>query len=193
MIRKLRYTDARRLPLVEVPCIGEGGAGLAFEGLQSEVDPVPKAFVNSDIFVNAVETPHGLTLDCDYNTDLFDEETITRWLGYYETILRAIAARASETVFSLPIWTDAERRRVLVEWNDTARDFPREATVEELFEAQAGRTPRAIAGDGDERAPTATGAARQPDRPIRPASAPGGILVGGCASARLAARRPLEL
>ena len=45
----------------------------------------------------------------------------------------------------LPLLTDAERRQLLVEWNDTATDYPADALLHELFEAQAGRTPDAVA------------------------------------------------
>ncbi len=56
-----------------------------------------------------------------------------------------LAADAQTPVGALPLLSEAERRRVLEEWNDTARDFPREATVHGLFEAQVDRTPDATA------------------------------------------------
>ncbi|MFP2930911.1 amino acid adenylation domain-containing protein, partial [Pyxidicoccus sp. 3LG] len=40
---------------------------------------------------------------------------------------------------------EAEQHRLLVEWNATATDYPREATVPALFAAQAARTPEAVA------------------------------------------------
>jgi amino acid adenylation domain-containing protein len=45
----------------------------------------------------------------------------------------------------LPPLDEAERHRVLVEWNATEADFPQGKCVQELFEAQAARTPQAIA------------------------------------------------
>ena len=41
--------------------------------------------------------------------------------------------------------SEAERRQLLVEWNDTARDYPRDRCVHQLFEEQAARTPDAVA------------------------------------------------
>ena len=40
---------------------------------------------------------------------------------------------------------EAERHRVVVEWNATAADYPSEKCIHELFEAQAARTPDAVA------------------------------------------------
>ena len=44
-----------------------------------------------------------------------------------------------------PLLSDAERHQLLVEWNATEADYPRDQCLHELFEAQAARTPDAIA------------------------------------------------
>ena len=41
--------------------------------------------------------------------------------------------------------TPAERRRLLVEWNDTQSDYPRDTCIDELFVTQAERTPHDVA------------------------------------------------
>ena len=85
--------DPARLPLMEVQFnLERVGRGMEFSGLVAEADPNPKAFVNFDLFLNIVETDAGLTLDCDYNTALYDESTIARWLHHYETLLSGIAS-----------------------------------------------------------------------------------------------------
>ncbi len=80
----------------------------------------------------------------DYSPDLFEAETIHRMLVHYQTILEAVAENPGERVSLLPILTEAERRRVLVEWNDTQADYPR-TCVHRLFEEQVLRSPDAIA------------------------------------------------
>jgi len=79
-----------------------------------------------------------------YSPDLFEAETVHRMLDHYQTILEAITENPAERVSLLPILTAAERRRVLVEWNDTRTDYPR-TCVHRLFEEQVLRTPDAIA------------------------------------------------
>ncbi|MEI7941283.1 MAG: hypothetical protein WCK27_31800, partial [Verrucomicrobiota bacterium] len=44
-----------------------------------------------------------------------------------------------------PVLTEAERHQILVEWNQTERDYPRDKCVHQLFEEQVERTPEAVA------------------------------------------------
>jgi amino acid adenylation domain-containing protein len=134
------------LPLIEVQFnLEKMGSNLRFPGLEVEVDPNPKTAVNFDLFVNIVESENGLLIDCDYNSDLFDRETIARWLTHFETALKSLAADVNQEVDRLPIVTDTELRQILQDWNATARDYPRQKCVHELFEEQAARRPDAIA------------------------------------------------
>ncbi|MDQ2978484.1 MAG: amino acid adenylation domain-containing protein, partial [Acidobacteriota bacterium] len=147
LIQKLALPrDPSRLPLVEAQFNLERiGTGLPWEGLRVEVDTNPKAFVNDDIFLNVVETADSLVLDCDFNTDLFDAGTVERWLEYFEKLLQGIVRDLAAPLSALPLWSDAERERVLVEWNQTRRRNGKAACAHQLFEAQAVRSPAAIA------------------------------------------------
>jgi amino acid adenylation domain-containing protein len=147
LVRKLKVRrDPSRLPLIEVQFnLEKVGAGLAFSGLDVEVDPNPKTAVNFDLFLNIGESDQGLQLDCDYNTELFDRETLGRWLRHYETLLRAIAADANQAVDRLPLLDEAERRQIVFDANKTAADYPRSTPVHQIIEEQAVRTPEAIA------------------------------------------------
>ena len=147
LIQKLAIQrDPSRLPLLEVQFnLERVGAGMSFSGLEVEVDPNSKAFVNQDLFLNVIESDAGLVLDCDYNAGLFDAATIDRWLGHYETLLKGIAADAEQPLSRLPLLSEAETRLITVKWNDTQSDYPSELCVHQLFEEQARRTPEAIA------------------------------------------------
>jgi amino acid adenylation domain-containing protein len=147
LVRKLAIQrDPSRLPLIEVQFNLERiGGKLEFEGVEASVDPNPKRAVNFDIFFNVVEGDCGLTIDCDYNTDLFDEATISRWMGHYETLLEGIARNVQQPVSELPLLSDRERRQLLVGWNATAADYPRSQCVHQLIEEQVGRAPENVA------------------------------------------------
>ena len=54
-------------------------------------------------------------------------------------------------LIALPLLSEAERRRVLVEWNATEAEYPSDKCIHELFEAQAERTPEAIAVEFEDR------------------------------------------
>jgi amino acid adenylation domain-containing protein len=149
LIKKLGLRrDPARLPLVEVQFNLErvaSGTALTFSGLEVQVDSCPKRFVNFDLFLNVVESEEGLVLDCDYNRDLFDPATMERWLQHLETLVEGMAANPRQVVSELPVLSDAERRHLIVEWNNTRMDYPRDQCVHQLISSQASSTPQAIA------------------------------------------------
>src|SRR5207302_3712679 len=89
LIRKLNLPrDPNRVPLANVTFnVGRLRGRLNFERLAVEVARNAKRFVNFDINFNATETDEGLSLDCYYSTELFDDATITRLLGQFEMLL----------------------------------------------------------------------------------------------------------
>ena len=99
----------------------------------------------SDLTVEIL--PQGRELKCvfAYNADLFDQGTIERMAGHYRTLLEGIVAEPDCRIASLPLLTPAERHQILVDWNRTEVDYPRDATLQGLFEAQAQRRPDAVA------------------------------------------------
>ena len=66
-------------------------------------------------------------------------------MGQLQTLLEDIVADADRRVSELAILTEAERRQVLVEWNETGRAYPREKTVHGLFEERVGSAPQSEA------------------------------------------------
>jgi amino acid adenylation domain-containing protein len=80
-----------------------------------------------------------------YNTDLFEAGTIERLAGHLRTLLERVAARPELRLSQLDLLTGDERRLVVDGWNDTAAAFPGEATLHGRVEAQAARTPDAVA------------------------------------------------
>jgi amino acid adenylation domain-containing protein len=95
-------------------------------------------------------TGEGLLGILEYNTDLYDAESITRMWLHFETLLKRLLAAPEQNILSLPLLSESERRQLLEEWNDTVRDFPQDACAHQLFEAQVQRTPSAIAVESDE-------------------------------------------
>jgi amino acid adenylation domain-containing protein len=77
----------------------------------------------------------------EYDTDLFDRTTVSRWVASF---LNLLAADPETPIADLPLLGQAERAQILIEWNDTAAAIP-DVCVHHLFEAQARRTPDAIA------------------------------------------------
>ncbi len=98
-----------------------------------------------DITLQMTEAAEGLDGLVEYNADLFDRDTIQRFVSHFETLLRAVVRDPSLRLSRLPLMSEDERRRVLVELNDTARDYGPDGRLHELIEEQVRRTPDAIA------------------------------------------------
>ena len=98
-----------------------------------------------DLTLQMTETAGGLDGLIEYNTDLFDRGTIQRLVAHFETLLRAVVRDPSQRVSRLPLLTDEERQTLLLDFNDTARDYDLTRPLHALIEEQARRTPDAVA------------------------------------------------
>lgn len=98
-----------------------------------------------DLEVLVRETSDGLAVLAEYSTDLFDEATIERLMDRFEVLLRGFLKDPEQSISVLPVLTAAERHLIVDEFNDTTRDYPTEKCVHQLFEAQAKKTPNAVA------------------------------------------------
>ncbi|MEP7010062.1 MAG: amino acid adenylation domain-containing protein, partial [Acidobacteriota bacterium] len=87
----------------------------------------------------------GLDLELHYAPQLFARATIERLLERYETLIAGLLETPRRAVADLAIMSAAERRLLLVERNATAAEFPREESIQALFERQVERTPDTLA------------------------------------------------
>ncbi|HTR98323.1 MAG TPA: amino acid adenylation domain-containing protein [Bacteroidota bacterium] len=77
--------------------------------------------------------------------DLFDPATIRRMAEHLATLLAGIAADPGRTLWQIPLMSDAERETVTLGWNETAGEYPRDASIHRVFEEVARRSPAAVA------------------------------------------------
>ena len=137
--------DPSRLPLVEVQFnLDRGKTRKRFKNLEASVEKIPVQSVIFDLFFDVSEIDNNLIVNCDYNTDLFEEETIQRWIGHYETILQSVQRNVNQRIGDISLLSHQQSDQLLTFWNATSRTYPAE-TVDRLFEAQASRTPDAAA------------------------------------------------
>jgi amino acid adenylation domain-containing protein len=86
-----------------------------------------------------------LLLEWEYNTDLFDDGTITRMCGHFQTLLEAIVANPETPIANLPLLTPEEQQQLLLDWNNTTVAYPEYKCIHQLIEQQVQLTPNAIA------------------------------------------------
>ena len=98
-----------------------------------------------DLEFHLWQSLEGLKGQIIYSTDLFDCSTIARMLGHFQTLLEGIVTDPNQRLADLPILIAAESQQLLFEWNHTQKDHPSDKFIHQLFEAQANKTPEAIA------------------------------------------------
>ncbi len=94
-----------------------------------------------DLTFTFTEHEDYLETEIEYNTDLFNKARIRRMQTHFEELVRSVIADANQPVCALNILSESERRKILYEFNDTARDYPRDKTLSELVEEQAKKIP----------------------------------------------------
>lgn len=147
LVKKLNPPrDASRSPIVSVTFNMDRHMQVPpLFGLEGSLLTPPLQYTKFDLSVNIIEINGELLVDFDYNTDLFDEATIERMLGQYQTLLQEVITRPEAPLWNLPLLTEAESQDLLFTRNATETPYPLEGCYHHYFEAQASRTPLALA------------------------------------------------
>ncbi|MFA8408516.1 amino acid adenylation domain-containing protein [Burkholderia pseudomallei] len=126
---------------------------LTMPGLTVSVARTETTTSQYDLVLSMQERNGDIVGHLNYATALFDEQTVRRYARYWRRLLEGMTAgSANVSVARLPLLDEAEREQVVHEWNATERVYPIRQCIHQLFEAQAARTPNAIAiAIGDER------------------------------------------
>ena len=123
----------------------QSASRLDIGGLTVESYPLGQQEGQFDLALEMMDVRGSLLGKLKYNTDLFESGTIERMAGHFRTLLGGVAADPRRRLSELPLLTAGEREQVLVEWNRTEKDYRRDHGPARLFEAQAERTPEAVA------------------------------------------------
>jgi amino acid adenylation domain-containing protein len=117
------------------------GSELARAAVMHGRGAVPLA---ADITVRLVERRNELSGVVEYRPEKFDRATIERISGHLTHVLDVVTANPAIALGKIGLLVEADRHRMLVEWNNTDRAVPR-ITLPELFQAQVARTPHSVA------------------------------------------------
>ncbi|MDP4147599.1 MAG: amino acid adenylation domain-containing protein, partial [Bacillota bacterium] len=98
-----------------------------------------------DITLTAVETEKEIGFNLEYCTKLFKRESIERIRDHFVNILKEIAENPEKKISEIDMLSEEEKRKILVEFNDTKAEYPKDKTIYELFEEQVEKTPDNIA------------------------------------------------
>ncbi len=139
--------ELSRSPLFQVMFVLQNNSmpPLELKGLTLNSLHLPSGTTNFDLTLELQEMPSGLTGWFEYNTDLFEDNTVQRMAGHFQTLLEGVVANPMQSISTLPLLTELQRHTLLVEWNDTQIDYSVDLCIHQLFEAQVLRTPDVVA------------------------------------------------
>jgi amino acid adenylation domain-containing protein len=122
------------------------GEGLDLPGLRSTAVPAyAQETAKFDLTLTLAEGGDRIVGHLNFATALCDRATVERWVGFLRRVLEAMAADENQRVDRVALLPESERFRVVEEWNRTEAEYPADRCIHELFEAQATRTPEAVA------------------------------------------------
>ncbi|MHB8519305.1 MAG: non-ribosomal peptide synthetase [Limisphaerales bacterium] len=139
--------SSSHLPLVQIMFVLQNAPVQNLQLPGATVTPIAldTGTAKFDLTLSIAEERDGFTAAIEYNADLFTPPTIRRMLGHFQALLEGIVADPDQSPCELPLLPTAERRQLLVEWNNTRTEYPANQCIQQLFEEQVDRTPDAVA------------------------------------------------
>ncbi|MEW6738111.1 MAG: condensation domain-containing protein, partial [Acidobacteriota bacterium] len=139
--------DLSRPPLFQVGFVLEKAPTQVVElpGLSLDICQIDSKTSKYDLMFLMEESKSDLKGFLEYNTDLFELETITRLISHFQTLLTAAVSNPEQHIAQIPMLAAMERQQLLVEWNNTFVEYDNAICLHQLFEAQVRQTPDAVA------------------------------------------------
>jgi amino acid adenylation domain-containing protein len=147
LVEELKPERSNRIPFFQVMFqFQHGGRNSAsVNGLTFTTETVKNETAKVDLSLGAYERDGALKFQMEYSTDLFDEETIQSLLDRFAVLLQSIVSKPQVSIGDLEVMTQAERRRILIDWNSTRQDFRHYESLAQRFEDQVEESPTAVA------------------------------------------------
>lgn len=98
-----------------------------------------------DITFEIFQEKNGLLLHVEYVTKLFKQDTIERMVNHFFAIIEQILRNPSISISDIELLTQAEKDKILYQFNNTREEYPKDKQVHQLFEEQARRNPKQTA------------------------------------------------
>ncbi|WP_160164449.1 non-ribosomal peptide synthetase [Pedosphaera parvula] len=134
-------------PLIQTMFVLQTGLAqkIVLPELKVTLQEVGTGTAKFDLMLTMNHAGDALSAEMEYNSDLFNSTTIERWLGHFEMLLAGIARESDGRLNDFSMLNEEERRCILVEWNQTRKEYPRGISVPQVFEDKAARYPESIA------------------------------------------------
>ena len=113
-------------------------------GLEARLIDIGRAIAKFDLTLNIERGEAGLECQLEYNSDIFDRSTAARIARHFTALLESATASPATEISRLDMMSDDEPSTI-AKWNSTARDYPRDSRVDQVFDLRAAASPDAVA------------------------------------------------
>ena len=151
----MKYRDTSRNPLFDTMFVLQNMDAPTIENPELKLRPFryQRNIAKFDLTLQCVEMNDSLSCVFEYNTGLFKQDTIQRFIYYFQQVLSSVLENPIQKIAAIEIISASEKEQILLNFNATEADYPKDKTIHQLFSEQAARTPDNIAIIG----PTSTG------------------------------------
>lgn len=157
LVEKLEIRrDISRNPIFDTVFVMQSGEEekLKVEDLTFSPYKLEKTISKFDLTLSAMEVQHGLYMDIEYSTNLFKRETIERMKDNFLNLIEEIIKNKDKKIADINVLLEEEERTLLSLLDNREVEYPREKTIQDLFEEAAARVPNRVAVVCEERSIT---------------------------------------
>ena len=148
LVDKLKIQrDTSRNPLFDVMFIyqNNGNATADFGDIKTEYFTPDTKISKFDLSLEVIPENDILNLSFEYATALFNKQFIEDLSKHYSNILTSCLDNLNVKISNICMLSEAEKNKILYDFNNTKTDYPKDKTIAELFEEQAKKTPNNVA------------------------------------------------
>jgi amino acid adenylation domain-containing protein len=108
----------------------------------------------ADLSMVLFDGEDGARGSLSYDANLFRNEIVRGMVDHYRILLEGIGSNADARISELPLLSTQEREQLLVEWNNTCRNYPTDIFLHQFVERQVECSPNAVAAECENQALT---------------------------------------
>ncbi|NDI36677.1 non-ribosomal peptide synthetase [Chengkuizengella sediminis] len=148
LVEKLNVKrDLSRNPIFDVMFVLQnmGTPSVKFDDLLGRQLPINHQQSKFDLTLEAIEEEQGMTLNFEFNVDLFHKSKIERLAHHFKQLIYIVTEQSNIKIRDMDFMSKEEKKQILYQFNNTDREYPKHKTIHKLFEEQVERTPNHVA------------------------------------------------
>ena len=146
LVKQIKSSDLSHPPICQAAfSYAKQEKRLEAKELKLEHYQLPQLYTDFELSLEVIDLPESLNAYLKYNTDVLEAATVAQIAEHFQNLLTAIVENPQTEVGKLPMLSEREKQQILVEWNDTKRDYDLSRCIHQLFEEQVEKNSNAVA------------------------------------------------